>query len=66
MQTTVLRKQSTLACGAINSANLWINALHLLISNPTASHSPRFILLAFVSKEHTLFIKASIRQFKNI
>lgn len=54
------------ACGAINSANLWINVLHLLISNPTENHPPRFILLTFVSKEHTLFIKTSVRCLKYI
>lgn len=53
-------KASSRMRGAINSASLWINVLYLSISNPTANYPPRFILLAFVSKGHTLFIKIPI------
>lgn len=58
--TLQFEKASSRMRGAINSASLWINVLYLSISNPAANSPPRFILLAFVSKGHTLFIKIPI------
>lgn len=66
VQAAILRKQALLHVGPLTLAKLWINVLHLLISNPTANHPPRFILLAFASEQHTLFIKTSIRHLKYI
>lgn len=42
----VLRSRGSrrrLACGAINSSNLWIDVLHVPISKPPASRSPDLI-----------------------